>query len=57
MEKEPSYKSFFKSIFVTPSKSEIRANITESFTSLSQDERIPFIVNTLRYARDFLKKK
>jgi hypothetical protein len=56
IEKEPSYKSFFKSIFVTPSKSEARANITENFTSLSQDERIPVIVNTLRYARDFLKK-
>jgi hypothetical protein len=56
IEKEPSYKSFFKSIFVTPSKSEIRANITENFTSLSPDERTPVIVNTLRYARDFLEK-
>lgn len=54
-EKEPSYKLFFKSVYVSPSKSEVRATITESFTSLSPDERIPIVVNTLKYARNFFK--
>jgi hypothetical protein len=56
IEKEPSYKLLLKSVFVTPSKLEIKVISTDSFTSLSSDNQSSILVNILNDTRSFLKE-